>query len=55
MFAINVRFQPLSAIKGYDEARIGLIKSLEGFDSKEIDYFGGIDKYDVLLKYLHSL
>ena len=55
LFAINVRFQPLSIIKNYSEARLGLIKSLEGFDEKEIDYFGGIKKYDALLKHLHSM
>lgn len=55
LFAINVRFQPLSTIKDYSEARLGLIKSLEGFDDKEIDYFGGSKKHDALLKHLHSM
>ena len=55
LFAINVRFQPLRAIKQYDEAKEGLIKSLKGFDADEISYFGGIEKYDALIKYLHSL
>ena len=55
LFAINVRFQPLYAIKDYKEAKKGLIKSLEKFDNEEIDYFGGIKKHDALLKHLHSL
>ena len=55
LFAINVRFQPLSTIKDYSEARLGLINSLEGFDDKEIDYFGGSKKHDALLQHLHSM
>ena len=55
LFAINVRFQPLYAVKDYKEAKKGLINSLEKFDNEEINYFGGIKKHDALLKHLHSL
>ncbi len=55
LFAINVRFQPLRAIKDHENAREGLINSLENFDKDEIDYFGGLKKHDSLLKHLHSL
>ena len=55
LFAINVRFQPLRAIRDYENAKKGLINSLESFDKYEIDYFGGVRKHDALLKHLHSL
>jgi len=55
LFAINVRFQPLRVIRDYENAKRGLIDSLESFDKYEIDYFGGVSKHDALLKHLHSL
>tara|TARA_Y100001970_G_scaffold5700_1_gene6383 strand:+ start:808 stop:1602 length:795 start_codon:yes stop_codon:yes gene_type:complete len=55
LFAINVRFQPLSAIESFDQARKGLIESLNTFDHEEKKYFGGARKYEELLKYLNSL
>ena len=54
LFTINVLFQPLRAINEYPTQKHNLIKSINTFDDDEIDYFGGRNKINLLLKYLSS-
>ena len=54
LFTINVMFQPLFLIHDYPEQKQNLILSINTFDNKEIDYFGGDKKVNLLLKYLSS-
>jgi len=54
LFTINVLFQPLRFINQYPIQKHNLIKSINTFDDNEIDYFGGQNKVDLLLKYLLS-
>jgi hypothetical protein len=44
----------LSHINQYPIQKHNLIQSINTFDDDEIDYFGGQNKVDLLLKYLLS-
>ena len=52
LFSINVRFQKLSYILEFDEAKTSLFESLQNFDDDESSYFGGRLKINLLLDYL---
>tara|TARA_B100002019_G_scaffold244356_1_gene221299 strand:- start:3700 stop:4491 length:792 start_codon:yes stop_codon:yes gene_type:complete len=52
LFAINVRFQKLSTILKFDDAKFGLQKSLERLDAEEVVYFGGRRKVDTILNFI---
>ena len=52
LFSINVRFQKLSYILEFDEAKTSLFESLQNFDDDESNYFGGRLKINLLLDYL---
>ena len=52
LFSINVRFQKLSYILDFDEAKTSLFQSLQNFDDDESSYFGGKMKINLLLDYL---
>ena len=52
LFSINVRFQKLSYILDFDEAKTSLFQSLQNFDDDESNYFGGRLKINLLLDYL---
>ena len=54
LFAINVRFQKLSFINNFCEAKESLKESLLKLDKDEIFYFGGQTKLDLILSYLES-
>ena len=54
LFAINVRFQRLSDIFQFDDAKEGLQLSLERMDADEIEYFGGDKKIKTIHKYITS-
>ena len=54
LFAINVRFQKLSSILMFEDAILGLRRSLEGMDQKEIDYFGGNKKVQKIFDFIIS-
>ena len=54
LFTINVRFAPLCDISKYPQALADLMTSLARFDTHEIDYFGGDDKFHRLSDYLSS-
>jgi len=54
LFTINVMFQPLYLIFGYPEAKINLLRSIESFDTHEVEYFGGQKKIETLHNYLIS-
>lgn len=55
LFTINVRFQPLAAIKDFDSARKSLLDVIMSLDNEEMRYFGGERKVHILTKYLNSL
>ena len=55
LFTINVRFAPLRDISRYPEALVDLQTSLKTFDSDEIEYFGGRQKFDRLCNYLSAI
>ena len=55
LFTINVRFQPLSAIKDFNNARKSLLDVILSLDNEEIKYFGGQRKVHILKNYLNSL
>ena len=52
LFAINVRFQRLSTIFKFDNAKLGLEKSLRRLDAEEVAYFGGRRKVDTILNFI---
>jgi|TARA_B100001094_G_scaffold95353_1_gene91349 hypothetical protein len=52
LFAINVRFQKLSYVNDFLEAKETLKQSLLKLDDDEITYFGGQLKLDLILSYL---
>ena len=54
LFAINVRFQKLSFIHNFDDAKESLKNSLLNLDKEELIYFGGQLKLDSILSYLNS-
>ena len=55
LFAINVRFQKLSFIDKFNDAKESLKNSLLRLDKDELAYFGGQLKLDLILSYLDSL
>ena len=55
LFAINVRFQKLSFINEFNDAKESLKNSLLLLDKDEVAYFGGQLKLDLILSYLDSL
>ena len=55
LFAINVRFQKLSFIDKFNDAKESLKNSLLRLDKDELTYFGGQLKLDLILSYLDSL
>ena len=52
LFSINVRFQKLSYIHDFNDAKVSLIQSLQKLDEDESNYFGGKKKINLLLDYL---
>jgi hypothetical protein len=45
-------FQPLNLVHEYPKQKNNLISSINTFDAEEIEYFGGNEKVELLLKYL---
>jgi hypothetical protein len=52
LFTINVMFQPLNLVHEHPKQKNNLISSINTFDAEEIEYFGGNEKVELLLKYL---
>lgn len=55
LFAIGVRFAPVSRLRAYPEARRQLAVALRAMDEDEIAYFGGVAKHARLSDYVASL
>ena len=54
LFTIRVSFAPLNEIHAYEDAKVGMQKSLKNMDKDEMNYFGGAKKVKTLIEYLDS-
>ena len=55
LFTIHTRFAPLAAIAHYPAAQADLLRTIQGLDDEETDYFGGTVKCQMIEDYLRAL
>jgi len=55
LFAIEVRCEPLAHLANFPDACRDMLRTLAHMPEAEIDYFGGVEKYQRIIEYVRSL